>query len=218
MADSVSRVTITNLSTNESITCPFNPKELSISKSVTWQEDSVAKKDVSHWSFGGGNPASLPLDLLFDTTDTGEDVRKKYTNFLLGLLDIDESKTDDQGNPAQEPADCRVAWGQFMSFIAIAEKVDLTFTFFLSDGTPVRAKAKMTFRQKKDETDFAGQNPTTRTEARKIWVVCEGETLDWIAYREYGNPAHWRHIADTNHLPDPKDLRAGQVLKLVPLP
>jgi hypothetical protein len=77
MADSVSRVTITNLSTNESITCPFNPKELSISKSVSWQTDHVAKKDVSHWSFGGGNPASLPLDLLFDTTDTGKDVRHK---------------------------------------------------------------------------------------------------------------------------------------------
>jgi len=215
---SVEKVTITNLTTNESITCPFNPKELTISKSVSWHTADQAQKDVSHWSFGGGNPAKLPLDLLFDTTSTGDDVRKKYTNFLLGLLAIDTSKKDDQGNLLNEPVDCRVSWGKFMSFLAVAESVDLTFTYFLSDGTPVRAKARVTFRQKKDEQDFAAQNPTTRTEARKVWMVCEGETLDWIAYREYGNPAHWRHIAATNDLADPMDLRAGQVLKLVPLP
>ena len=216
-ANSVEKVTITNLSTNESITCPFNPKELTLSKSVSWHQDPQSKKDVAHWSFGGGNPAKLPLDLLFDTTSTGEDVRTTYTNFLLGLLAIDTSKKDDKGNLLNEPVDCRVAWGKFMSFIAVAESISLTFTFFLSDGTPVRAKANASFRQKKDEQSFAAQNPTSRSEARKMWVVCEGETLDWIAYREYGSAAHWRHIAETNDLADPKNLRAGQVLKLVPL-
>jgi len=62
------------------------------------------------------------------------------------------------------------------------------------------------------------QNPTTRTEARKIWVVHEGQTLDWIAYQEYGDPAYWRHIAETNNLANPMDLRPGQALKLTPLP
>ena len=46
----------------------------------------------------------------------------------------------------------------------------------------------------------------------------EGERLDWIAYQEYGNPRHWRHIADVNDLANPFDLRSGQVLKLTPLP
>jgi nucleoid-associated protein YgaU len=42
--------------------------------------------------------------------------------------------------------------------------------------------------------------------------------LDWIAYQEYGAPAYWRHIAETNNLDDPKALYPGQILKLVPLP
>ncbi len=49
-------------------------------------------------------------------------------------------------------------------------------------------------------------------------MVHEGQTLDWIAYQEYGDPAYWRHIAETNDLANPKDLRPGQVLKLTPLP
>jgi nucleoid-associated protein YgaU len=51
-----------------------------------------------------------------------------------------------------------------------------------------------------------------------VWVVVEGQTLDWIAYQEYGSAAHWRHIADTNDLDDPRQLRSGQILNLVPLP
>ena len=46
----------------------------------------------------------------------------------------------------------------------------------------------------------------------------EGESLSWIAYKEYGDPACWRHIAETNDIEDPLHLRTGQVLKLVPLP
>jgi len=87
---------------------------------------------------------------------------------------------------------------------------------FKADGTPLRAKVNVTFLRVPEKP--ARQNPTSQSEPRKIWVVHEGETLDWIAYEEYGDPAYWRHIADTNDLINPKDLRPGQILKLVPLP
>ena len=86
---------------------------------------------------------------------------------------------------------------------------------FKADGTPLRAEVSVTFKQVAEAT--RGQNPTTRTESRKVWIVHEGQTLDWIAYQEYGDPALWKHIAATNNLSNPMDLRAGQVLKLVPL-
>jgi hypothetical protein len=217
MAESPSKVTITNLTTNESKECQFNPKQFSLSKRVAWSQQDTKKKNVSNWSFGGGNPASMSVELFFDTTATGEDVRTKYTNFLLKLLNIDESKTDPDGKPLNEPPDCRFAWGSILTFVVVVESVDLTFTYFLSDGTPVRATARLSLKQKIDESQQSGQNPTSRSEARKTWIVREGETLDWIAFQEYGNPAHWRHIADTNDLANPRELRPGQVLKLVPL-
>lgn len=217
MAESPSKVTITNLTTNESKECQFNPKQFSLSKRVSWSQQDTKTKNVSNWSFGGGNPASMSVELFFDTTATGEDVRTKYTNFLLKLLNIDESKTDPAGKPLNEPPDCRFAWGSILTFVVVVESVDLTFTYFLSDGTPVRATARLSLKQKIDESQQSGQNPTSRSEARKTWIVREGETLDWIAFQEYGNPAHWRHIAETNDLANPRELRPGQVLKLVPL-
>ena len=40
----------------------------------------------------------------------------------------------------------------------------------------------------------------------------------WIAYKEYGDPNHWRHIAQANGITNPMALRPGQVLNIVPLP
>lgn len=194
----------------ESITCQFNPTELSLSKGASWQPDTAKEKDVPNWSFGGGQAANMTIDLLFDTTDSGRDVRQQYTDFLLKLVRIDQK--------SGQPPICRFQWGKIRAFQAIVENVDLTFTMFLPDGTPVRAKAKVSLKEYVDEGIFPRQNPTSVSEARKIWVVVEGETLDWIAYQEYGSAVHWRHIADANELADPKDLHPGQVLNLPPLP
>lgn len=218
MADPPSKLTITNLTANKSIECKFNPKQFSLSKRASWPHVNTKSKNVAKVNFGGGNPATMSLELLFDTTDTGDDVRTKYTSFLLGLVEIDETKKDVNGKALHEPPDCRLTWGSVLSLVVVVESVDLTFTFFLSNGTPVRATARLSLKQKLDETQQQAQNPTTRSSARKTRIVHEGERLDWIAYQEYGSAAHWRHIAETNDLENPGALRAGQILKLVPLP
>lgn len=196
------------------IPCMFNPPEISLSKSAEWATTKTAKNDVSVVDFTGGKAASLSMKLFFDTTSTGEDVRK-HTDRLLALTLIDpESPNKDKPQPPL----CKFVWGKIISFTAYVPSVSLSFTMFLPDGTPVRAEASVTFQQFKDDKIFEPQNPTSRSEARKTRIVLAGETLDLIAYQEYGDPAKWRHIAETNNLSDPLDLQPGQILKLVPLP
>ena len=212
---------ITNLNVRnpltKSIYCHFNPAHITYTRDVLMEQSPVQDSDVGRYNYVGGTGAKLTLELLFDTTDTGDDVRK-YTDFLVKLT-LRDSKT-------KQPPKCKFQWGKFtsgsdyMAFEAIIADMDLDFTWFLPNGRPVRATARVTFKEY-EETDASalpGQNPTSYSEARKIWTVVEGQTLDWIAYEEYGDPAQWRHIAVTNNLMNPKDLRAGQILKLVPLP
>ena len=209
------------------ITCLFRPNQLSFSKSASWspptpeQSGGDKKKktsasqrgqNVPTVEFGGGQAASITLDLLFDTTDTGADVRT-YTDDIVGLAMMQTS-----GSEPKPPPLCRFVWGKIRSFLGYASSVTVTFKMFLPDGTPVRADAKISLNQYKDDDVFKKQNPTSYSEPRKMWVVTEGERLEWIAYQEYGHPRHWRHIAATNGIMNPLDLRPGQVLKLTPLP
>ncbi len=199
--------------TSIKVTCQFNPKDFSITKSVKWVYKPADGGNVSPPEFAGGEASDLIVDLMFDSTDDGSDVRTKYTE-LLKMAEINSTKTNATTSKS-EPPECKFQWGTFLSFTGVIKSVAQQFILFKGDGTPLRAKVKVTFSETALPT--AGQNPTTRTESRKVWIVREGETISWIAYKEYGDAAQWRHIAQTNQLDNPMDLYPGQVLKLVPL-
>jgi nucleoid-associated protein YgaU len=216
MAEQPGKAVIMNLVTNEAVKCQFNPNEYTLSKTNDWTVKAKKGMNVGKTDFGGGQPASLKLQLFFNTTDTGEDVRKQ-TEKLWDLMMVDANSKNPKTNKG-EPPRCRFQWGKGRYFTAVIKSITQKFTMFLDDGTPVRATLDVTFQQYTDEKLFDPQNPTSRSEARKVWVVVEGQTLDWIAYQEYGDSAHWRYIAETNNLANPRELRPGQVLNLVPLP
>ncbi len=200
------------------ITCMFRPSQLTIEKRANWaapqasgeKKGATQKRNVPVVHFGGGEARTFALNLLFDTTDSGSDVRKSHTDNLFKLTEIAQGK--------EQPPLCKFVWGNLQLFRAYVTSVKVTFKMFLADGTPVRAEASVTFNEFEDENKPAGQNPTSYTEASKTWIVTEGDRLDLIAYHEYGNAAYWRHIAKTNNLMNPTDLQPGQILKLVPLP
>lgn len=199
--------------TSKKVECQFNPKEYSINKQVKWIYQVVDGKNVGDPEFGGGEAQDFEVDLVFDSTDTGNDVRNKYSQ-LIEMAQIDTTKTDATTGKG-EPPECQFQWGNYLSFKGVIKAINQNFVLFKGDGTPLRAKVKVTFSETAQATP--GQNPTTRTEYRKVWVVREGESLQWIAYKEYGDPGQWRFIAETNNLDNPMDLHPGQVLKLVPL-
>ncbi len=124
-----------------------------------------------------------------------------------------QSKGVSVGSKAAPPV-CKFVWGNF-SFVAIMESVKVTYTMFRPDGTPIRAKAKIKMKQVEEESFYPPQNPTSRSAPRKVWVVQEGQRLDWIAHEEYGNPAMWRYLAEINRLDNPMKLRPGQILNLI---
>jgi nucleoid-associated protein YgaU len=195
------------------VDCHFNPNEYSIGRTIKWERQTKKGKDVSKAEYAGGEAQDLTIRLLFDTTDKGTDVRDTYKE-LLQMAEPDMSKKDPKTRKSEPPV-CQFQWGTYLSYTGVITKITQRFTMFKADGMPLRAEVEVALSQTAEEKQ--GQNPTTRTEPRKIWVVHEGQTLDWIAYQEYGDPGHWRHIAEINDLANPKDLKPGQILKLVPL-
>jgi nucleoid-associated protein YgaU len=104
----------------------------------------------------------------------------------------------------------------------VVKTVQVSYLLFDANGTPTRARAAVGFIQQDwgqlDSGYQRGQNPTSRTEPRKTWLVEAGQSLHLIAHREYGHVRHWRHIADSNNILNPLDLQPGQILVLPPLP
>jgi len=212
------KATITNLDTDESVEVMFNPTEYSFTKSNNWQVPKKKGANVPPLEFNGGNPTDLKVQLLFDTYESGDDVRKKYTNALWNLAMVNPQKKDPKTKKGQPPK-CEFRWGTMWSFKAVVANISQKFTMFLPDGTPVRATLDVTFKQVEDEGLYPKQNPTSGgVPGHRTHTIKEGDTLDWIAAQEYGQASHWRYIAEINGIDNPAKLRPGTVISLPPLP
>jgi phage tail protein X len=196
----------------------FNPKEYTFKKSNQWQQKKKAGGNVPKMTFGGGQPASLDMELFFDTYtekrsgEDARDVRKAYTDAIWKLMAVDKTLHEERNDTGRPPI-VRFQWGEAWSFNAVITNISQKFTLFLPNGTPVRATLTVTFQQVEDEAMLAPQNPTSGGDGnRRMWRVVEGDTLAWIAYKQYGNASHWRRIADANRLTNLRQLTAGTML------
>src|SRR5438094_4392603 len=161
----------------------FNPTEYSMEKSNTYQSTSLPGLATPVTQFVAGNADTLNMELFFDTYTKSsrhpsvtirEDVRN-YTRKIAALLDIDPQ--------LHAPPICEFTWGPPMGspdgiqFTGIIEKLSQKFTFFLDDGTPVRATLNVSFKEYKtvqQQLQEIGRQSADRT---KRMVFREGDSL-----------------------------------------
>jgi Contractile injection system tube protein/LysM domain len=192
------------------IPCLFNPAELTISKANTWSAPETKGGNAPGLRFQAGQSGTISLSLTLDTTGDGSSV-KVHTDKLADLMKV--KKND------KRPPWVRFTWGTLNLYECIVERLQVKYTYFASDGTPLRAKADLTLKQLRDEDAQEPQNPTSYTPMpHTMHRVVRGETLDRIAAAHYADSARWRLIAEANAVVDPLAVDAGTLLAIPELP
>jgi hypothetical protein len=203
----------------------YNPTEYSISKSNSWQTKANKGHNVHKYEFAGGEPRQLQMELFFDSYLTAngappKDLRK-ILNKLFNFMMIDKGgQTRGPNSRMSKPPKCRLMWGRqtnHLAFQCYITSCSVKYTMFKEDGVPIRATANLTLKEALDSEDRLPTNPTSRGEpGRRLHRVVEGDRLDLIAFREYGEADKWRLIADANRLKSLRDLSPGMVLAIPP--
>lgn len=142
----------------------------------------------------------LSMDLVFDTTDTGEDVRL-HTVRVAQLMEPDES---DKTPPIVE-----FEWGLYV-FAGMMQSYKETIDYFSSDGVPLRASVNLTLASQDDV--FEGGSDERSANTGGSMAPGSGDTVQastppdsdgrgvtQTATRA-GNPAAARQIAAQNGL------------------
>jgi hypothetical protein len=200
----------------EQIPCMFNPEQFSFSTSNRWGPDTPPGQSVPVRTFGGNSSGTFGLKLVFDTTREGGTVTT-YTNKLLQLMKIDETlQGHDDERGSGRPPWIIFHWGTHLhTYRAVITSLTIAFTYFASDGTPLRANVDMSCEQYEPDDNWARQNPTSGTpKPHRTHQVQVGDSLDRLAARYYGDSTQWRRIASANGVRDPLALRPGTVLAI----
>lgn len=199
--------------TGNEITVQFNPSEYQISNSAQYTEKTAPGLDGAVSQFVAGSNAVLNLTLYFDTYEPpglngagegGTDVTIE-TRKIVGLLDIDGS--------LHRPPHVKFSWGS-INFSGILTEVKESYTMFLTDGMPVRAKLDITLKSVFDVSERKRQHPFESPDRTKYRRVKQGEYLWNYAYEEYGDSGAWKVIAIENGLKHPLDIEPGQMIRI----
>lgn len=194
-----------------SIDFQFNPKEVTIAKAARWESKptkGAAKAGAAE--FMGAQPCTLSVEMFLDATADHSDSVATGVDRLMSCC-VPTSST--AGGPKAVPPLVVFKWGGLTSFPGYIAKVTAKFVLFAANGTPLRAICNVEIEEMPGGK--GGQNPTSRAaSARRTHVMIDGESLALLAFREYGDPAHWRAIARFNNVDDPMRVRSGTTLWL----
>src|ERR1017187_10127669 len=114
----------------------FNPVSLQYSVSNTLKEEGAGKTKKQYVTQGTGK---LTMDLIFDNTDDGQDVRIT-TAKIAALMQPDPASS---GSKKQVPSIVLFEWGAY-SFQGMMESYKETLDFFAPAGVPLRASVNIT--------------------------------------------------------------------------
>lgn len=203
----------------------YNPTSMQIKKGVKMTEESGKGKNASESTFDKGEARELTIsDVFFDTTNAGEvDVKTKkvqdsvykyYVAPLESLANAYEYSPDPEFFSIPVIPVLTLSWGKadYLEFKCTLTSISYSFTRFAKDGTPVRAKVDLTFKETVLVEETA--KSVAQGNTQEVYTVQALDTLHSIADKKYGDPSKWKAIATANGIDDPNFMPDGTELIL----
>ncbi|MCI0576990.1 MAG: LysM peptidoglycan-binding domain-containing protein [Chloroflexi bacterium] len=162
----------------------------------------------------GNLTSQLSVDLLFDTTEDGSDVREKTKEVARFMM-------PKEGDTNRTPPRTRFQWGTFI-FEGIIDGLGETLEYFSAEGVPMRAAISLTIKSDNivfliDKIKGAGRRRPAPAEGigatSPLNAARPGDSLQRLAGRA-GLSADWKAIAGANGIDDPLRLPAGALINL----
>jgi hypothetical protein len=195
---------------NNDVEVQFNPQTLKLTYAN--ENKSANSPGGSASQYVGNGTTKLAVELLFDTSQTGTDVR--YWSAKVGYF-IQPTKQRDQKNKRVPPG-ISFEWGTF-EFPGVVDSLQETLDYFSEDGVPLRATIALGISRldivfpdiaPPETAPSAGQPGTAPLDQARA-----GDNVAKMAAKR-GDSANWKTRAAANNIDDPLHLSAGAMLDM----
>lgn len=200
---------------DESFEALINPETYTLEYKIKFSEDGQGQgTSGTQLKYEYTEPAEMAFEFLFDNTgiidneprESVADDIAKFKDMLIGF------KGD-----AHEPRHFKLVWGENSIFKGRVTDLAITFKLFDSDGTPIRAIAKVTFKASIEEEKRAASEDRQSPDLTKERIVKRGDTLPLLCHRLYGDPRYYLQVAAANDLSNFRLLKPGTRLRFPPI-
>lgn len=203
----------------------YNPASFSQKYEITYSGDlhqsfNSTGKEVKYQR---SKPGELNIKLILDETRVE----------TYGLLQLKPSKsvsdrvksfidlTFRMNGDIHEPNFLLVEWGGKedggLIYSCRLESVNVSYTAFNRDGSPLRAELDVTFIGDKEATRRMKEEKKSSPDLTHERVVKSGDTLPLLCKEIYGTSRHYLRVAAANNLDNFRALTPGQTLYFPPI-
>lgn len=199
----------------------FNPESIKRKYEILYGKNQGISSSGAALNYAKNKPSDLNLNLVLDgsgTTEMGvaqlfatQTVAERITQFL--------ALTFDMNGDIHEPNFLVVEWGSlFQPFKCRLGSVDIHYTQFDRDGTPLRANLDIRLIADESVDDLQKIERKSSPDLSHSRLVKAGDTLPLLSKEIYGSSAHYLWVAQANGLDEIRRLTPGQRLVFPPLP
>ena len=182
----------------------YNDRQAQGSSGPSPEFNRVAREEVS-------------FELVFDATGVIPPAQgQSYTNGVADAIAQFTTLAATLNGDIHSPNYLILAWAQ-LQFQCVLASMNVNYTLFRPDGTPLRAKVGVSFQSYTSETQLAKEENKNSPDMTHLITVQAGDTLPLLCYQVYGDSSYYRGVADFNRLLSFRDVPPGTQLLFPPL-
>jgi hypothetical protein len=208
----------------KTFTLPVNPETYTQNYKVEYDSKKGHGNHSTDSRFKSTAPEELRLDFFFDGTGTieGYGNEKKYDEAKGPYKSVQDELKDfldtvyKMNGEIHRPRFLQITWGTF-KFSCILKNLDLNYTLFRADGTPLRIKIAATFLNYIAQDERVAREAKKSPDLTRIRNAKQGERLDLMTSEVYNTPQYVLQVAKANNLSSIRQLKQGQELRFPPL-
>lgn len=203
---------------------PINPEQFTQSFKVENDRSQAQGSQGNDPKFKYTRPEELKLDFTLDGTgvvpvkaNPGE-FHRNFLEQLQAFLNVVYTMDGE----THRPNFLRLLWGNFSfnnrnGFDCVLSDLQINYTLFAPDGTPLRAKLSATFLSYTELERRLREENRRSPDVTHMRKVMAEDTLPLMTYRIYNDPAYYLQVAKANGLVNFRHLATNTDLRFPPL-
>lgn len=197
----------------------INPASYTHEHTVNYNnQQALGSPGTTLW-FKGIPPEKVSFDVYFDATGA---IKSESVVSLTKPVSVnDQIKTFKDvcftyNGSIHESNYLIISWGTLV-FKCKLTSLNIAYTLFKNDGTPLRAKLSVAFEEAIDADLIAKEANNQSPDLTHLIEIKEGDTLPLICYRIYGDSSYYMEVAAYNNILNFRDLTPGTKIYLPPI-
>lgn len=191
----------------------INPDNIKLQKAIEYNEQQAPATSSTSQKFKSTPSDKLSFETVIDCTGIVDSKRTDMSKEIKSL----ETIIYTYNGKIHRPNFVKVQWGENITFNGVLNSIDISYTLFKPDGSPLRAKISLAFSQ------YISPSTETKIIAPKspdlthIVTVVEGMSLPQLCLQTWDDDSLYIEVAKFNNLNKFRDLDGNTKLIFPPV-